>query len=198
VPARPEGVAARRRGARWLALALLAPVVPAAAAYALPAPLVAATTAHPGMRVLEAVDLRDPACRRALGAHPGWIEADLDGDGRPDFGALLVDARPSRIVRFDGRDYPVYAAQVLLLLGRAGGRYEERLLYDFSDALPTSRGLLLEPPHRIRDVQSQRSRTLRQPALTFLSCGQFSVVYAWDGKNFVPMKTADKALGLAP
>jgi hypothetical protein len=187
-----------RPASAGLRIALAAAGVVAAAALAAPAddpppPVAAMALAHPGLRVLEAADLRGGACRHDLGSHPGWVAADFQGDGRLDFGVLLVDRKPSRIVRFDGQDYPVYTARVLALLARAGGGYEERALYDYSDALPTIRGLALQAPRRIRDVETERSRTLTQPALSFVSCGQFTVVYAWDGKDFTPVKVADQA-----
>lgn len=177
-----------------LAAALVGTAAAAQPAAELPPPVHAAEQAHPGQRVLQASDLRDAACRAELGAHPGWAAADFNGDGRLDYGVLLIDRKPSRIVRFDGQDYPVYAASVLALLARAGGGYDEQPLYEFSDALPTIRGLLLQAPQRIRDLETERSRTLTRPALSFHSCAQFIVVYAWDGKAFVAMKVADAAL----
>jgi hypothetical protein len=157
-----------------------------------PAALLAAVAElHPDMRVVEKSDLNAQDCVEFRGAHPGWIAGDFLGDGQLEYAALLITEAPTKKIAFEGRTYLVHSARVVVLAGPANKRFEETTLYEFDEALPTIRGLALQEPKKIFDPSAQRDIWLAHPAVTFFSCGQFSVVYFWDGKRFDRAQTSN-------
>jgi hypothetical protein len=143
------------------------------------------------MRPIQGGDIRRGACSGVDTGHPGWVSADFNGDGIRDYGLLLISSKPSRTVRFDGKDYPVFSARVTAFLGLAGNRFEERSIYEFDEALPTIRGIRLQMPETAADPGARRYLTWRYPALVFFACGQFEVAYFWFDKGFRPARLTE-------
>ena len=151
----------------------------------LPTPLRAAIAAtQPGMHVLTKDEARYADCAPGSVPGPAWFAADLDGDGRTDYAVLLVSDNPTWTVNFEGQDYPTYKARLLAYLSQADGRLIEHAVYAFQEALPTIRGIA---PHAVDPTASaardHRAR-MRHTGINFVSCGQFEVVYYWQGRHF--------------
>jgi ubiquinone/menaquinone biosynthesis C-methylase UbiE len=151
----------------------------------LPAPLHAAIAAgHPGMHVVAAGETRYADCAPGAAGGPGWFAADLDGDGRTDYAVLLLSDKPTWTVHLDDQDYPTFDARVVAYLSGPGGRLREREVYAFHESLPTTRGIAARAPGGTLEAPGGGQTRLRNTGITFVSCGQFEVVYFWQGGAF--------------
>jgi ubiquinone/menaquinone biosynthesis C-methylase UbiE len=150
----------------------------AAADADLPVPLRAAiATAHPDMHVVTPDETRYGDCAPGAAGVPAWFSADLDGDGRTDYAVLLMSDKPTWTVRLDDQDYPTYDARVIAYLAQPDGSLREREVYTFHETLPTIRGIAPRSP-------GAGPKGPTHTGITFISCGQFEVVYYWQGKGF--------------
>ncbi len=157
----------------------------------LPMPLRAAIAAtQPGMHVLTVDEARYADCAPGSVPGPGWFAADFDGDGRTDYAVLLVSDDPTWIVHFEGQDYPTYKARLLAYLSQANGRLSEHAVYAFQEALPTIRGIAPHAPDPAAGASSGRQARMRRTGINFVSCGQFEVVYYWQGRHFAQLDEA--------
>ncbi len=157
----------------------------AAAAPVLPAPLRAAiAAAHPGMHVVAPGETRYAGCGPESPTAPGWFTADLDGDGRADYAVLLMSDKPTLTVYLDDQDYPTYDARLTAYLSQPDGKLREHEVYAFHESLPTIRGIAPRAPAKALDATTNRPARPRQTGINFFSCGQFAVVYYWQGNGF--------------
>ena len=158
----------------------------ASAAPELPAALRAAIAAtHPGMHVLTTDEVRYADCAAGLAPGPAWFRADFDGDGRADYAVLLLSDKPTWTVHFDDQDYPTYDARLVAYLAQSDGSLRERPVYDFHESLPTIRGItVLNPAPGKGTATGRPTKAHRSAGINFVSCGQFSVAYFWQGQRF--------------
>lgn len=145
---------------------------------------------YPGMRLLEPQDISAADCDTTAVPHPGWISADFTGNGRIDFAVLLVSSKSSGHTIFDGRTYSQHEFSLKVFLSKPDGTFDAVSLKQFSDNVPTIKGLKLQPRGQVFDLDSSKGVRLRDPAVTFYSCGQFENVFYWSGSHFDELVTS--------
>ena len=151
----------------------------------LPASLRAAiAAAHPGMHVVTPDETRYADCAPGSAPGAGWFAADLEGRGRTGYAVLLLSDDPTWTVHLDGQDYPTYEARVSAFLPGPDGRLHEQEVYSFHEALPTIRGIASGAPGAAHEARSGHRMAPPRDGIRFVSCGQFEVVYYWQGQGF--------------
>jgi len=111
------------------------------------------------------------------------IKADLNGDGRLDYAALLL-VRKKPIAKGE-RDGTAGAVWLVAFLGRPDGSYKPVVLDRHGDTEST--GLLdiaitLRAPGVVKEVRSGRQITLTLPAIERVWCERSSTVFFWNRK----------------
>jgi hypothetical protein len=152
------------------------------------------------MRVSERADVRSLACDGAEGTHPGWVAEDLTGSERTDYGVLLVSAVPKRTEYFQGAAFTVRDFVLAIYVTQVDGSFKEFILHEREGAIPSIYMLL---PYRettaydFGKVQCNGPECgralvrLQHPGVYFISCGQFGVVYHWNGAQFSTITISD-------
>jgi hypothetical protein len=97
---------------------------------------------------------------------------------------LLLSDQPTWTVHLDDQDYPTYDATLVAYLAQPDGRLRERPVYGFHESLPTIRGIAPQAPEPITGARSGGPPRNRHTGIKFVSCGQFEVVYYWQGRRF--------------
>ena len=106
------------------------------------------------------------------------VRSDLDGDGRPDYAALLRIGEPEGKAGEALKTVPLWG---VAFLANRDGRYRPFILFKDVDAMfPSRRVLWIQAPGCLRHgAHPERVLTLKHPAIGSMLCESTAKVYYW-------------------
>jgi len=149
--------------------------------------------AFPGSTAVTISDIDSKGCG-PLPERPGFVSGDFDGDGRPDFAALLKIGEAGKVVDWDGRKLHETRYAFAIFLANSDGGYNLRRVIRFRDYSPLGMFIALQPPGTLQgpgDAQHRRTITLKRSGIERISCEKSSVVYYLSGQNVREFWTSD-------
>jgi hypothetical protein len=114
-------------------------------------------------------------------AHPGYVIADFDGNGKEDYALLLLcGGKKKQTIRFD------------VLMADKNNSYSRIKIEKWSDEL-SLKNLYLEitKPGKIKETDSERTITIKNDGVSLNLFEAASRVYYWKNGKFNNVQTSD-------
>jgi hypothetical protein len=147
----------------------------------------------PGSTILVAADVDSRECGPAPES-PGFVAGDFEGDGRPDFAALVKIGETGKVVDWEGRKLHETRYAFAIFLATSDGRYNPKRIIRFLEYWPVMTFITLQPPGMLRGPGDDRrgsAITLKSPGVELINCGKSSVVYYFSNKYVREFWTSD-------
>ena len=145
---------------------------------ALPAGLAGAIKRlHPAARVVSADEILEERCGAGQ-RREQLFRADFNGDGRPDYAALVKIGEPAGKPEEALRTAPLWG---VVFLANRDGRFRPYILFKDGDAMyPSRRVLWVQAPGRVHHgAHPERVLTLKHPAVGSMLCESTAKVFYW-------------------
>jgi len=139
---------------------------------------------YPSKRILNAKDISDDDCEKGANDHPGWVEGRFRGGEFIDYAALLLETQAKGQRFFNGREYKEHDFVLVAFLRNSDGSFTNVTLRQFSENVPSIKGVILDTRRNAVDVQTGKTTPLPYPTFRLYSCGQFEIIYTWTGVRF--------------
>ena len=144
----------------------------------------------PGAAVVVTQEVDAISCN-PVGDNPGLVRADFNGDGRPDYAALLKIRETGKKTIWEGKTLREASFSFVLFLDDGHGGYEPRVVRRYTDFIPTGVVLDLQPPGSVLNGETQKSITLSNPGVTLSFCEKSAVTYYVAGGKIHSIPIAD-------
>jgi hypothetical protein len=152
----------------------------------------------PQARILGAKDIDAKSCG-PLGKDPALVEADVNGDGRRDYAALLQigDVSDKEQQQPSGEVWRWKQMHVWLVvfLGDEHGRFDTKVLERLDHYFPAIVTIAVQPAGLVREPESLGNRRvlLKNAGIARYFCEKSATVFYWDSRRgeFKQIGTAD-------
>ena len=145
---------------------------------------------HPKANIVSLEDLnlasRGKFQTEAPDASPGFIGADFNGDGIPDYAALL---------RFPRRGSS--AEWLVVFLGNRDGGFHLRLLEKF-DGLRDDLYIAMKAPGEVKPINSARGVKLRMPGIARVALDRSRKLFYWQNGRFQRVVISERQSTASP
>jgi hypothetical protein len=131
----------------------------------------------PGATLLEFNDINGKECD-PVPQYPAVAVADINGDGRVDFGVLLKAGDTGETVDWQGAKLKRtrFIFSIFLADGHEG--YKSIFVRRFTDFSPLAAYVDVQPRGNVTNVGSRKAgTTLRNPGVAFINCGKSVAVH---------------------
>ncbi len=137
----------------------------------------------PKERIVESNDIDSKSCQVA--SHPGWIEADFNGDGLRDY-AVLLKGSVKQKKEWHGRELQLMEVKLVAFVQEAArGRFRSIVLDSFEEYYPLGVDIDIQPKGWIREPPSigHKAVELKNPGILQYFCEKSASVFYWDKKT---------------
>jgi hypothetical protein len=139
---------------------------------------------HPKASILT-LDMLDPAIQEeflSTGAEgaPGLVSADFNGDGRPDYAALLSFPQKKRVGEW-----------LVVLIGTPGGGFQLRLLEKY-DGFHEDVYITMQLPREIKPSTSGRKTKFTMPGFARIHPERPLTLFYWEKGRFQRVKVSER------
>lgn len=132
--------------------------------------------AAPGAVLVSAHEVNATACA-PVGQAPGLVRADFNGDGRDDYAALLKTKETGKQTNWEGKKLREAHFSFVLFLDDGNGGYKPRVVRRYTDFVPTTVVLDLQPAGNVRHRETHKAAKLANPGVTLSFCEKSATTY---------------------
>jgi hypothetical protein len=126
-----------------------------------------------------------------VGRSPGVVRADFDGDGRDDYALLLKTRDTGKVTIWEGKALRQAEFAFAFFLADGSGGFKARVVQRYLSYLPTSEVIQLQPAGRIRQMETNRTITLKHPGVTLVFCEKSATTYYLAAGKILSIPVAD-------
>jgi hypothetical protein len=145
---------------------------------------------HAGATIVASEDMDGTACA-PLGESPGLVAADLNGDGRQDYGVLLRLKYTGKETRWQGTLLREAQFSFVIFIGQGDGEFRTRVVRRYTDDIPTSVTIGLREPGVIRHRITGKDIRLARPGIMMSFCEKSATIYYLDGDKLRSIPFSD-------
>jgi len=148
-----------------------------------PLQAVLAQHVHPKASILT-LEMLDPASQEeflSTGADgsPGLVSADFNGDGRPDYAALLSFPQKKSVGEW-----------LVVLIGKPGGGFQLRLLEKYT-GFHEDLYITMQPPREIKPSNSSQKAKFTMPGIARIYPERPLTLFYWEKGRFQRVKVSE-------
>lgn len=143
-----------------------------------------------GAAVVRTEDLDASACA-PLRENPGIVTADLNGDGRQDSGVLLRLRYTGKETTWQGKVLREAQFAFVMFLDQGRGEFKSRVVHRYTDDVPSSVTIDLEPPGIVRHRGTGKEVRLPHPGIMMSFCEKSATIYYLVGNRLRSIPVSD-------
>lgn len=144
----------------------------------------------PSAVIIKAQEVDATACH-PVGEYPGLVRADLNGDGREDFAALLKTKETGKVTSWEGKTLRETRFLFVLFIDDGGGGYKPRVVRRYTDFVPTAVVIDLQPPGKVRHRETHKDIQMPNAGVTLSFCEKSAMTYYMSGDKIRSVPIAD-------
>ena len=137
---------------------------------------------HAGAAVVRPADVDASSCG-PLGKSPGLVATDLNGDGRQDYGVLLMLKHTGKETPWQGKVLREAQFAFVMFVGGAGGDLTPRVVQRYTEYVPSSVVIELEAAGIVRHRETGKDVRLTHPGLLMSFCEKSGAIYYLAGNR---------------
>ncbi len=145
---------------------------------------------HAGAAVVRPADVDASSCG-PRGKSPGLVATDLNGDGRQDFGVLLMLKYTGKETPWQGKVLREAQFAFVMFVGDGGGDLKPRVVRRYTDYLPSSVVIELEAPGIVRHRETGKDVRLTHPGILMSFCEKSAAIYYLAGNRLRSIPVSD-------
>jgi hypothetical protein len=144
----------------------------------------------PDALVLAIADVDANNCDN-IPADPGLVVADFNGDGRPDFAVLVKTGVSGNGASSEGRNPRLVKYAFAIFVNDGNGGFVAKRVQRFEDQVPLAAFIESQSAGTIRDRDTGKHVTIRNPAVALVFCDKSVSLYHFVGQRIHVVQLGD-------